>query len=309
MARSFDELPSVQFTGEDIMSGRFPRLQAQKARELGPIYKWSIRDGWQPGDYVYMVGPEANRFVLHTGREHFSHDLGWTPIIGENFGHGLLNMDDPEHAVHRRMWNPAFTGPRMESYLPTMRRVIAEHCRTWVEQDEVDVYAEAREITFDIAAAALAGFAPGPQVDRLRELFYTLIHGFDPEQRDLGRVPRSSDRRAPGGIGDAPRPDRRAAPAARGGQGRSRRDRPRARRPRRGALRRADPRAREHPPRRRPRDDHDAGGVHAPQARHASGVAASGSRRSWRVCGVGEPRRTARRRPRRSERRATSTTS
>lgn len=37
--RSFDELPSVQFTGDDIMSGRFPRLQAQKARDLGPIYK------------------------------------------------------------------------------------------------------------------------------------------------------------------------------------------------------------------------------------------------------------------------------
>ena len=118
MARSFDEMPSVQFTGDDIMSGRFPRLQAEKARELGPIYKWPIRDGWEPGDYVYMVGPEANRFVLHTGREHFSHDLGWTPIIGESFGHGLLNMDEPEHGVHRRMWNPAFTGPRMESYLP-----------------------------------------------------------------------------------------------------------------------------------------------------------------------------------------------
>ena len=180
MPKTFDELPSVQFTGEDIMSGRFQHLQAKAAREVGPIFKWQIRDGYQPGDYVYMVGPEANRFVFHTGREHFSHDLGWTPIIGESFGHGLLNMDDPEHAVHRQMWNPAFARAAMESYLPTMRRVIAEQCRTWVERDEVDVYAEAREITFDIAASALAGFSPGPEVDRLRELFYVLIHGFEP---------------------------------------------------------------------------------------------------------------------------------
>src|SRR5205823_3723131 len=38
---------------------------------------------------------------------------------------------------------------------------------------------EAREITFDIAAAALAGFQTGEQVDRLRQLFYALLHGFD----------------------------------------------------------------------------------------------------------------------------------
>ena len=58
---------------------------------------------------VYLVGPEANRFVFLTGREHFSHDLGWTPVVGETLGHGLLNMDPPEHTRHRALMNPAFT--------------------------------------------------------------------------------------------------------------------------------------------------------------------------------------------------------
>jgi retinoid hydroxylase len=179
MTKTLAEMPTVSFTGDDIMSGQFPSLLAQVATEHGPIFKWAIDSGPDRGEYVFMVGPEANRFVLHTGREHFSHDLGWTPIVGETIGKGLLNMDGPEHARHRKMWNPAFTSACMEAYLPVIQRVIAERTRTWPQRGEVDVYHEAREITFDAAAAALAGFRTGAEVDRLRQLFYTLLHGFD----------------------------------------------------------------------------------------------------------------------------------
>ena len=81
-----------------------------------------------------MVGPEANRFVLLSGREHFSHDLGWTPVIGETFGHGLLNMDPPEHTRHRALMNPAFTATFMAAYLPMMQRVIADRTAAWARQ-------------------------------------------------------------------------------------------------------------------------------------------------------------------------------
>lgn len=175
MTKTMADLPSVSFSFDEIMSGRFPALLAQAAIEHGPIVKWVITEGWDAGEYVFMIGPEANRFVLHTGREHFSHDKGWTPIIGDMLGKGLLNMDDPEHARHRKMWNPAFTATAMEVYVPVIQQVIAERTASWPNRTEVDVYAEAREITFDIAAAALGGFERGPAVDRLRELFYTLL--------------------------------------------------------------------------------------------------------------------------------------
>ncbi len=81
------------------------------------------------GNFIFMVGPEANRFVFHTSSQHFSHDQGWTPIMGESLGHGLLDVDDPEHAVHRRMWNPAFTAVAMEAYVPIILRVIADRMR------------------------------------------------------------------------------------------------------------------------------------------------------------------------------------
>ena len=122
------------------MSGHFPELLAAAAIQHGPIFKWIITEGWDIGEYVYMVGPEANRFVFHTGREHFSHNLGWTPIIGEIFGKGLLNMDDPEHARHRKMWNPAFTAAAMERYIPVMQRVITERSSHWTQQSKINIY-------------------------------------------------------------------------------------------------------------------------------------------------------------------------
>ena len=116
-AAPFETIPTVSIGAE---WGRdLPGWLARLATEHGPIFRlvWRPDWDWHP---VYLVGPEANRFVLHTGRAHFSHDLGWTPIIGELLGKGLLNMDGDEHAWHRKLMNPAFTTAYMGRYLPIM---------------------------------------------------------------------------------------------------------------------------------------------------------------------------------------------
>src|SRR4051812_24588573 len=75
-----------------------PAFLARTALSHGPIFALNF-----PNRPIYLVGPEANRLVLQTHREHFSHDLGWTPIVGELFGHGLLTMDGEEHARVRKL--------------------------------------------------------------------------------------------------------------------------------------------------------------------------------------------------------------
>src|SRR5215207_8524937 len=179
MSTPLVEMPTISLPFDYSTSGQLPQVLARLALEHGPVFRWTLpEDSPLSGqDRVFLVGPEANRFVLHTHRDHFSHDRGWTPVLGEMFGRGLLNMDDPDHARHRKMWNPAFTSAYMESYLPVIQRVIAERTADWAEQESVDVYTEAREITFDIAAAALGGFQIGERVDRLRHLFYTMLYG------------------------------------------------------------------------------------------------------------------------------------
>ncbi len=103
-------------------------------------------------------------------------------MIGQMMGKGLLNMDGHEHSVQRKMMNPAFATSYMDRYLPIMNRVIAARIANWGERGAVDLYDEARKITFDVAAEALVGFSAGPQVDRFRELFVTLLQG-DPNAR------------------------------------------------------------------------------------------------------------------------------
>lgn len=192
MNKNLSEAPQLPICPQDLMSDKGPALLARQAQELGPVLRWIIPIGKHAGrEAVFLVGPEANRFIMHTHREYFSHEQGWTPIIGHLMGKGLLNMDVPEHTWHRKMWNPAFTQAYMERYLPLMQRVIAEYTACWAEQGEVDLYREAREITFHVAVATLAGIERGPRVEQLQNLFYLLIAG------GVNTDPKSYDERLP----------------------------------------------------------------------------------------------------------------
>jgi len=176
---------TVEIPDDVWASDQLSPFLARLAAEHGPIFTFVPAGGPHRGQpVVYMVGPEANRFVFLSGREHFSHDLGWTPVVGETLGHGLLNMDPPEHTRHRALMNPAFTTAFMAAYLPLMQRVIAERTAEWAEGSTIDLMTEAREITFDVAAAALVGFRTGPQVDWLRERFYLLLRGGPVSERE-----------------------------------------------------------------------------------------------------------------------------
>src|SRR5579871_1207302 len=128
MAKPLSEAPLTQMSPTDLMSGQMPSRIADAGGRVGPLFRWPLLFGPEPGrEVVFLVGPEANRLVFHTKREAFSHDLGWTPFIGDVMGHGLLNQDGAAWARSRKMWNPAFTTAYMETYLPLMQRVIAAH--------------------------------------------------------------------------------------------------------------------------------------------------------------------------------------
>ena len=131
-------------------------MTAGVAAEHGPIFKWAASEGPEEGSVSCHHGRSRGQPLCnaHPPRP-FQPRPRLDPSLGEVFGKGLLNMDDPEHAVHRKMWNPAFASAYMGAYLPVMQKVIEERTRAWLDTPDVDLYAECRHLTFDIASAAL----------------------------------------------------------------------------------------------------------------------------------------------------------
>ena len=176
MSKLLSEAPLTQLGPMDMMSGDMPSRMAQEAARLGPIFRWTINGGPDAGfEVIYLIGADANKMVFNTHRDIFSHDKGWTPIIGDIMGRGLLNQDNPDWARSRKMWNPAFTASYMERYIPLIQRIVAQHTADWAERGQVDVFQEARQITFHVAAGALAGIDRTEEVERLQRLFYALL--------------------------------------------------------------------------------------------------------------------------------------
>ena len=168
---TFENIPYLALPG-NYPANLGPFL-AGMYEQHGPVF----RTTYLGKDLVYLVGPEANRFVLSSERRRFSYHDGWGQLYGvvDVYGDGLLTMDGAEHHWHRRIMNPAFASSYMDRYLPRMNRVIRQRIATWTARDEIDLYQEARKITFDVAAEVLAGFTARPEIDRFRELFVHLL--------------------------------------------------------------------------------------------------------------------------------------
>ena len=169
--RPFEDIPQVVLP-DDYQTHLGPLL-AEAYQQHGPIF----RSTYFGNNIVYMVGPEANRFVLVSNRQKFSNYIGWGTVfsIVDMFGRGLLSMDGAEHDQQRKIMNPAFAVSYMDRYLPLMNRIVRERVATWAERDDVDIYEETRTLTFNIAAEALTGLSAGTEVDRFRELYVGIM--------------------------------------------------------------------------------------------------------------------------------------
>lgn len=148
-------------------------LLAQAYQQHGPIF----RSTYFKREIVYLVGPEANRFVLVNNRQKFSNFIGWSIIFmtAKSLGRGLLSMDGEEHNRDRKMMKPAFTISYLDRYLPLMNRIIRKRTQSWSEVGEADLYEEARQITFDIAAQALTSLKEGNEIEHFRTLFRNIV--------------------------------------------------------------------------------------------------------------------------------------
>ena len=149
-----DTAPSVSRTRAMIRNPLGLLLDLYERR--GPVFSVRILHA----NNVFVLGPEANHFVLVSGAKHFGwRDGGFGDLI-PLLGDGLLTIDGDFHRSSRRTMLPAFHHERIAGYRAVMEEEAARGLEGWRDGETLDVYAWARALALRVAMRALFGFDP-----------------------------------------------------------------------------------------------------------------------------------------------------
>jgi cytochrome P450 len=123
---------------------------------FGPVFTLRIFHG----NSVFMIGPEANHYMLVSHPENFSWRAGHMGDLMPLLGDGLLTIDGEFHRRSRRIMLPAFHHEAIAGALSTMDSEIDRSLAGWRDGARVDVYYWARRLALRIAMRALFGLDP-----------------------------------------------------------------------------------------------------------------------------------------------------
>jgi cytochrome P450 len=122
----------------------------------GPIF--GMRILYDP--QVFMIGPEANHFVLVSGRDNFVWRNGRFGDLITLLGDGLLTTDGDYHDTSRAVMMPSFHRDRVVAATETMIAEAEAAVERLEPGETIDLFHWTRELAMRIAMQALFGFDP-----------------------------------------------------------------------------------------------------------------------------------------------------
>jgi cytochrome P450 len=124
--------------------------------EYGPIFSMRIFHGV----LVFMLGPEANHFILVSNRDKFRWRDGSLGDLIPLIGDGLLTTDGEFHDRAREIMVPVFHRERIAAAAQVMNEESERALDPWRPGDRVDLYDWTRHVAMRVAMRALFGFDP-----------------------------------------------------------------------------------------------------------------------------------------------------
>ena len=85
-------------------------------------------------NYIFLIGPEANKLILQDQQSNFLNEKSWGGILGELFRGAIMLKDGEEHSRFRRIMQTAFHKEPMSHYLS-----IIESETTQFLEDEIPI--------------------------------------------------------------------------------------------------------------------------------------------------------------------------
>jgi cytochrome P450 len=123
---------------------------------FGPVFTMRVFHS----NSVFMIGPEANHYMLVSHAGNFSWREGHMGDLSALLGDGLLTIDGDFHRRSRRIMLPAFQHESIASALSPMTVEIEQALDEWCDGSRIDVYRWTRRLALRIAMKALFGFDP-----------------------------------------------------------------------------------------------------------------------------------------------------
>lgn len=149
-----DVSPSLRRTHRMIVDPLTLLLEAYERH--GPVFSLRVLNARN----VFMLGPEANHFMLVSHADRFRwRDGGFGDLI-PLLGDGMLTIDGDFHRQSRRTMLPAFHHERVQAARGVMDEEIERALAPWQDGLELDLYGWARELALRVAMRALFGFDP-----------------------------------------------------------------------------------------------------------------------------------------------------
>jgi cytochrome P450 len=194
------KLPSIMVTERMRRDPLAVLLTAYE--EHGPIFAIRIFHAIN----VFMLGPDANRFMLVTDRDSFRWRDGSLGDLIPLIGDGLLTTDGEYHDRARETMLPVFHRERIAAAAEVMSEEAEGALSDWHPGVRVDLYDWARHVAMRVAMRALFGFDPdrsGVDVAATferglsfyeREYFLQVLRGPGSPFARLRRVRRTLDR-------------------------------------------------------------------------------------------------------------------
>ena len=144
----------------------------RQAARFGPVYRIRAFGGRD----IYLLGPEANEFVLFDQAKIFSSTHGWNVLLERIFPRGLALLDFDEHRLHRRALAVAFKAGPMKAYLESLNRGIAGGIAAWkAGSRDMLFYPAIKELTLDLAAVSFLGAELGSEIAELKRAFTDMV--------------------------------------------------------------------------------------------------------------------------------------
>ena len=159
--------------GETLSFLTDPNFIEKRQKLYGSIFKTQILG--RPT--AIAIGSDANRFILSTHADNFSHN-GWPDSFQTLLGkQALVLQEGEEHRRNRQLLMPTLHGKALAHYITTMEKISIAYLQTWEQMDSLTWFPQFRKMTFDISSNLLIGSEPGEMNERLFQWFLELSQG------------------------------------------------------------------------------------------------------------------------------------